>query len=98
MTAAIAVLVAEGLSGPVVLELESTYPSRVETFPLTLGAIPGSDPENTLTIRSTLGATGHRLISFAGQTCRKVRALAALPRWYLEACEPLWMTFFGPCQ
>ncbi|MFN7944976.1 MAG: immunoglobulin domain-containing protein [Blastocatellia bacterium] len=67
LTAAIADITASGLCGPVILELQSTYLSSVETFPLTIGAI-GTSAVNTVTIRPQAGATGLSIVSAASQT------------------------------
>ena len=60
LTAAIADVnaVGNGLGGTLVLELQPTYVSTVETFPLTIPALTGSSAVNTLTIRPASGATG----------------------------------------
>ena len=59
LTAAIADVnaVGNGLGGALVLELQSTYVSTVETFPLTIPALTGASATNTLTIRPASGAT-----------------------------------------
>jgi hypothetical protein len=49
--------VGNGLSGALVLELQATYVSTVETFPLTFSNL-GTTATNTLTIRPQTGATG----------------------------------------
>jgi hypothetical protein len=57
LTAAIADIQAQTLGGALVLELQATYLSGVETFPLTLSALNGASVVNTLTIRPASGAT-----------------------------------------
>lgn len=57
LTAALAALNANGLAGPVILELQAAYVSNVETFPVTIGAIPCAGIANTLTIRPEATAT-----------------------------------------
>ena len=71
ITAAIADVQAQGLGGALVLELQSTYVSTVETFPLTIPVLNGVSTVNTLTIRPALGATGLS-ISSAGTTAATV--------------------------
>jgi hypothetical protein len=56
LTAALVVLNANGLTGPVILELQAAYVSTVETFPLMINAIPCAGPVNMLTIRPETGA------------------------------------------
>ncbi|MDX5443492.1 MAG: fibronectin type III domain-containing protein, partial [Hymenobacteraceae bacterium] len=56
LTAAMADLQLNGLSCPVVLELQPAYTSAGETFPITVGNVPTS-AANTLTIRPQAGAT-----------------------------------------
>ena len=51
LTDALANLGTNGLAGPVILELQSAYLSSVETFPITINAIPCASPLNTVTIR-----------------------------------------------
>ena len=46
-----------GLGGALILELQSTYVSTVETFPLTIPVLNGASAVNTLTIRPASGAT-----------------------------------------
>ncbi len=55
--AAIVAVQTSTLSGPLVLELQPTYVSTVETFPLVFSDL-GTTAANTLTIRPALGATG----------------------------------------
>jgi len=59
LTAAIADVQAagNGLGGALILELQNTYVSSVETFPLTIPALNGASATNTLTIRPATGAT-----------------------------------------
>ncbi len=56
LTAALGSLNTNGTAGPVILELQSTYVSTVETFPVTIGTIPCSGNINTLTIRPEASA------------------------------------------
>jgi len=63
LTDALANLNANGLAGPVILELQTTYLSLVETFPITINAIPCAGPVNTLTIRPEAGALALSLTS-----------------------------------
>ena len=58
LTQAITDIQAAGLGGALVLELQSTYVSTVETFPLAIPALTGASATNTLTIRPASGATG----------------------------------------
>ena len=60
LTAAIADVQAggNGLGGALVLELQATYVSTVETFPLTIPALNGASAVNTLTIRPASGTAG----------------------------------------
>ncbi len=60
LTAALAALGTNGLSGPVVLELQTTYAST-ETFPLTFSNFAGLSVTNTLTVRPVTGATGRTI-------------------------------------
>lgn len=53
------------LTGPIILELQPTYNSSVETFPLTLPAWAGSSAVNTVTIRPASGATALQISSAA---------------------------------
>lgn len=65
ITAAIADVQAvdNGLGGALILELQATYASTVETFPLTLPALNGASVVNTLTIRPASGATALSITS-----------------------------------
>jgi trimeric autotransporter adhesin len=47
-----------GLGGALVLELQASYVSTVETFPLTIPTLTGASATNTLTICPASGATG----------------------------------------
>ena len=68
LTDAISTLNAVGISGSVVLELNSSYVSTSETFPLTLGSVGGcTGSTNTITIRPATGVTA-RSISSANST------------------------------
>ncbi|MFO1441450.1 MAG: hypothetical protein U1F81_24235 [Verrucomicrobiaceae bacterium] len=62
--AAITDIQTQTLGGPLVLELQSTYVSTVETFPLTFTNL-GSSAINTLTLRPVAGATGLSISSAA---------------------------------
>lgn len=66
LTAAVAAATAQGLGGAVVFELQPGYTSGAETFPVTIGAIPGSSGANTLTLRPQAGATGLTLGNVSG--------------------------------
>ena len=63
ITGAIADVQAQSLGGPLVLELQATYVSTVETFPLTIPALNGASAVNTLTIRPAIGATARSITS-----------------------------------
>ena len=65
LTAAIADVqaVGNGLGGALVLELQATYVSSVETFPLTIPALNGASAVNSLTIRPASGAAGLSIVS-----------------------------------
>ncbi|MBI5471475.1 MAG: T9SS type A sorting domain-containing protein [Ignavibacteriae bacterium] len=65
--AAILDIQTQGLSGPLILELQSTYVSTVETFPLVFSGLPTS-ATNTLTLRPTTGATGLSIVGAAYPT------------------------------
>ncbi|MDP1623881.1 MAG: T9SS type A sorting domain-containing protein [Bacteroidales bacterium] len=58
ITAAIAALNANGLAGATILELQSTYTSATEAYPITIGSIPGLSSSNTLSIQPASDATG----------------------------------------
>jgi hypothetical protein len=47
-----------GVAGPTIFELQATYVSTVETFPLTISLFPCGSGVNTVTIRPATGATG----------------------------------------
>ncbi len=51
LTAAIAAVNANGLAGPLALELQTTYTGTGETYPITINNIPCASATNTLTIR-----------------------------------------------
>jgi trimeric autotransporter adhesin len=63
LTAALVALNANGLAGPVILQLQASYVSTVETFPVTINAIPCLSAVNTLTIRPETGATALAITS-----------------------------------
>jgi hypothetical protein len=56
ISAALSAIQTNGLSGPVVLELQAAYTSSLETFPLTFSNL-GTSATNTLTLRPQAGAT-----------------------------------------
>ena len=56
-------LVANGLSGAVILELNASYTSTGESFPISLKAVPCASATNTITIRPAAGATGRSITS-----------------------------------
>lgn len=58
LTAALADLTTNGINCSSVIELQSSYSSSSETFPIVIGNIPGSSATRTLTIRPATGATG----------------------------------------
>ncbi len=70
LTAAIADIQTQTINGPVVLELQSSYTSTGETFPLTFSNL-GTTFVNTLTVRPATGAT-NLLISSADTTAATV--------------------------
>jgi subtilisin-like proprotein convertase family protein len=57
LTAAATQLNAQGICGPVVIELTASYSSAGETFPIVFNQIAGSSPVNTITIRPASGAS-----------------------------------------
>jgi len=57
LTAAFMTLQSAGISGPVIIELQSGYTGNNETFPIVIGAIPGSGV-NTITVRPSASASG----------------------------------------
>lgn len=57
LTAALASL-SGGISGPVIVELQSNYTSGGETFPITIGSNACFSPANTVTIRPAVNANG----------------------------------------
>ncbi len=61
--AAYSAISSQGLACASFIELQPTYVSSVETFPLTLGPIVGSSSTNTLTIRPQSGASGRSITS-----------------------------------
>jgi hypothetical protein len=63
LTAALAAINANGITGPVILELQAAYTSTTETFPITLNALPCVGALNTLTIRPETGATALTITS-----------------------------------
>jgi len=67
LTAAFAAVAANGVSCPLVFDLQAAYVSTVETFPLTIPFL-GNSPANTITVRPELGATNLSITSNAVQT------------------------------
>lgn len=63
LTAALVDIQAQTVGGALILELQSTYVSSVETFPLTVAALNGASVVNTVTIRPASGATGLSITS-----------------------------------
>ncbi len=61
IAAAVADINTNGLAGNVLLELQSTYVSSVETFPLVINTL--GSPSNTITIRPAVGATALSITS-----------------------------------
>ncbi|MFY7884982.1 MAG: beta strand repeat-containing protein, partial [Dolichospermum sp.] len=55
--AAVNYLVANGINGATTLELQTTYTSASESYPITLGAVSGASIANTITIVPNVGAT-----------------------------------------
>ncbi|MBL7795061.1 MAG: hypothetical protein JNJ90_01025, partial [Saprospiraceae bacterium] len=65
LTAAVAVIAQNGVSSPVILELQANYTSAGETFPIVLGGQSSCNPvssTNTVTIRPAAGATALSII------------------------------------
>jgi hypothetical protein len=62
LTAAFAAVTINGLCGPLVLELQASYVSTVETFPLVYNYAGGS-ATNTVTVRPAAGATNLSITS-----------------------------------
>ena len=67
LTAAFAAVAANGVSCPLVFDLQAAYVSTVETFPLTIPFL-GNNSANTITVRPQLGATNLTISSNAVQT------------------------------
>ncbi len=63
LTIAIADVASSVVTGPVILELISTYSSGLETFPIIISNIQNLNPTNTLTIRPQIGTTGLNITS-----------------------------------
>lgn len=57
ITAALSALQASGISGPVILELQSGYNSSAETFPIIFSLIPCGSNANSITVRPAAGVT-----------------------------------------
>ena len=57
LAAAATFLNANGVNGPLILELLPTYTSGSETFPITFNNITGDSGTNTITVRPQTGAT-----------------------------------------
>jgi hypothetical protein len=64
ITAAIADVQAQTLGGALILELESSYVSGVENFPLTIPALNGASAVNTVTLRPQAGADNLVITSY----------------------------------
>jgi Secretion system C-terminal sorting domain/Ig-like domain CHU_C associated len=67
LTAAFAAVATNGVSCPLVFDLQAAYVSTVETFPLTIPFL-GNGPTNTITVRPEIGATNLSITSNALQT------------------------------
>ncbi|MBX7243039.1 MAG: T9SS type A sorting domain-containing protein [Bacteroidia bacterium] len=67
LTAAFAAVATNGVSCPVIFELQPAYVSTVETFPLAIGFM-GLSPVNTVTVRPQSGATNLSITSSSAQT------------------------------
>ena len=63
LTATIVDIQAQTVGGVLILELQSTYISSVETFPLVVPALNGASAINTVTIRPASGATALSITS-----------------------------------
>ena len=64
LTQAVAALIANGITGPVILELNSGYPGVGEpSFPIVLGAVPCASGTNTITIRLAAGVGARTITS-----------------------------------
>lgn len=63
LTTAISNLAACGYTGNIILELQSTYVSTGETFPITFSSTLGTSSSKTITIRPATGATGLSITS-----------------------------------
>lgn len=63
LTNAITSLTACGYTGNIILELQSTYVSSAETFPITFSLTLGSTSSKTITIRPEAAATGLSIAS-----------------------------------
>jgi hypothetical protein len=68
LTSALEALTTDGISGPVILELQATYVSTGETFPLTFSNFTGLNATNTLTVRPETGATGLTITGLIAST------------------------------
>ncbi len=64
LTAAVAALQTNGIQGPVILELQATYPANVETLPISLSIVPCASAVNTITIRPAAGVVNTGLVTF----------------------------------
>lgn len=67
LTAAVAAVQTNGISCPVIFELQAAYVSTVETFPIALTNL-GTSSVNTITCRPELGATNLSITGAAAQT------------------------------
>ncbi|WP_460500548.1 beta strand repeat-containing protein, partial [Hymenobacter agri] len=72
LTAAFAAVNLNGVCGPLVLELQSSYVSTGETFPLTY-TYAGGSATNTVTVRPAAGATG---LSISGSSTSSILSLS----------------------
>src|SRR5436190_7256749 len=64
------------LDGPLVMELQPTYVSSVETFPINLSNLDGISSTNTVTIRPASGATGRSISSADTEATLKLDAVS----------------------
>jgi subtilisin-like proprotein convertase family protein len=67
ITAAVTALVTNGVLCPVIFELQPTYLSTVETFPINIPFV-GASASNTITVRPMVGAVNLSITSTATQT------------------------------
>jgi hypothetical protein len=69
ITAALSDLMVKGVSCNTVLELQSSYSSSSETFPITINSIPGIGANSTVTIRPASGASS---LSISGSSSNPI--------------------------